>query len=84
MVITGGRVAVAHGQPLTPREVLILDGMARGHTKGEIGDRLGLKESTIRSYTRRINVKLGAKNARHAIALGFVHGYLKTGKRVTS
>lgn len=68
---------VGVGEPLNPREIQILDGMARGLTAPRLGAKLGVTEHTIRTYTARIRIKLGAVNAPHAVALGFVRGYLK-------
>jgi two-component system nitrate/nitrite response regulator NarP len=44
---------------LTPRLLAVAKGVARGLANKEIGARLGLTESTVKSYLSRIYVELG-------------------------
>jgi two-component system invasion response regulator UvrY len=61
---------------LTPREVETLQWVALGLTHTQVGRRLGLTESTVSTYLRRIRTKLHASNkadlTRRAIELGYV------------
>lgn len=69
---------------LNERELQVLAGIARGLTAYQIGKRLGLTENTIRTYSMRIRVKMGALSSAHAVALGFENGYLLVRERVAS
>jgi DNA-binding NarL/FixJ family response regulator len=61
---------------LTPREIETLQWVALGLTHTQVGRRLGLTESTVSTYIRRIRTKLHAANkadlTRRAIELGYV------------
>lgn len=54
---------------LTNRELQILNLSSHGDTNREIGIELHLSEATIKSYFKKILVKLGAKNKTHAVAI---------------
>ncbi|NMO49665.1 response regulator transcription factor [Actinoplanes sp. TBRC 11911] len=64
------------GSELTPREIETLQWVALGLTHTQVGRRLGLTESTVSTYIRRIRTKLHASNkadlTRRAIELGYV------------
>jgi DNA-binding NarL/FixJ family response regulator len=64
------------GGQLTDRELQILRGMSLGHSNKHIGRNLFLSEDTIKSHTRRVFVKLGARDRAHAVALGLRSGLL--------
>lgn len=64
------------GQPLTKRELQVLAGVAHGRTIHEIGSKLYLSESTVRTYMRCARRKLGARNRAHAATIAFVRGLL--------
>jgi DNA-binding NarL/FixJ family response regulator len=76
--ITGRHLpgAVDPGPELTPREIETLQWVALGLTHTQVGRRLGLTESTVSTYIRRIRTKLHASNkadlTRRAIELGYV------------
>lgn len=62
--------AVRVGQEgLTPREVRALRLLAEGHANRVIAERMCVSESTVKSYLRSINAKLGAENRTHAVAI---------------
>jgi DNA-binding NarL/FixJ family response regulator len=68
------------GQALTEREVQVLRLMAEGATDQAIGSRLGLSRWTIKTYVRRIVVKLNAGDRTSAVAQGYEHGWLIPGR----
>ncbi|RYG14663.1 MAG: helix-turn-helix transcriptional regulator [Burkholderiales bacterium] len=55
---------------LSGRELQVLRLLAEGHRNREIAQRLFVSETTVKAHLRNINVKLGADNRTHAIALG--------------
>ncbi|MFI9101778.1 LuxR C-terminal-related transcriptional regulator [Streptomyces fildesensis] len=71
-----GRMSPGEGQCLARREVETLRLIAKGYTHGQIARRMGLTESTVNTYVKRIRAKLNAGNkaelTRKAIALGYV------------
>lgn len=64
------------GDPLSGREIEILELVADGRSSSEIGRRLFLAEETVRSYRRTILAKLAARNAAHAVRIGISRGYV--------
>jgi DNA-binding CsgD family transcriptional regulator len=65
------------GDPLSFRELQVLQGMASGRSNGQIGATLFLSEDTIKSHSRRLFKKLGARDRAHAVWLGVVEGHLQ-------
>ncbi|MEV4352434.1 LuxR C-terminal-related transcriptional regulator, partial [Actinoplanes sp. NPDC049596] len=67
---------VARAPRLTEREAETLRWVAQGLTHGQAGQRMGLSESTVDTYVKRIRAKLLAGNkaelTRRAIELGYV------------
>lgn len=61
---------------MTPRERQILALLAEGLTNAEIGAALGVSENTIKTMLKRAYVRLGARNAPHAVTLTRRHGFL--------
>ena len=55
-------------EPLSPRELEVLELIARGHTNREIAGRLFLSLHTIKVHARNIYGKLGASNRTQAVA----------------
>lgn len=65
--------ALCHGDvrtenPLSPREVEVLELLAQGFAKKEVADQLGLSYHTVALYVRNIFKKLEAPNIAAAIA----------------
>lgn len=60
---------------LTPRELEVIDLHAKGLTRKEIADALGVSHSTAFTHSRNIHRKLGSKSMAHAIAI--FTGYTK-------
>ena len=64
------------GAGLTERERQILLGMSEGKSNSVIGRDLFLTEDTIKSNTRQLFLKLGARDRAHAVLLGLRHDLL--------
>lgn len=69
---------------LTAREREILRMVGRGHSNGEVADRLGLSVETVKSHVRRVLGKLGARNRCHAVALAYEYGVFTPGGPTTT
>jgi LuxR family maltose regulon positive regulatory protein len=54
-------------EPLTPRELEVLELIAQGLSNREIGERLFIALNTVKGHTRRIYGKLGVKNRTQAV-----------------
>lgn len=63
-------------QALTELEHRVLRGMSLGHTNHEIGRHLSLSEQVVKTRSRTVLVKLGARDRAHAVALGLRGGLL--------
>ena len=70
----GGREAPAEpgtatngSQPLTPREMDILWGIAKGFTYGELAERLKISKQTVPVHIKNIYRKLQANNRSEAV-----------------
>ncbi len=62
---------------LTDREFDTLKGMAQGKSMKEIGVDIGLSENTVKTHTRQVFRKLGARERAQAVAIGFRRGILR-------
>ena len=65
-----GSLHAAERKPvsLSEREEAIMRGYADGLTTQQVGERLGLSENTVKTYTRRALMKLDARTRSQAIA----------------
>jgi NarL family two-component system response regulator LiaR len=61
---------------LTPRELEILEAIAAGLSNREIGDKLFVSENTVKTHSRRLFDKLGAKRRTQAVQLGQAAGLI--------
>ena len=61
---------------LTPRELEILEAIAAGLSNREIGDKLFVSENTVKTHSRRLFDKLGAKRRTQAVQLGKAAGLI--------
>lgn len=61
---------------LDDREIFILTSLANGETYLDIMTELDIKKGTMSEYRKRLFLKLGAKTAAHAVALGYHKGIL--------
>lgn len=64
--------------PLTSREIGILDLIARGESSKTIGAIVGLGEQTIKNYVLKILDKTGTHNRAHAAAVAAQRGWLSS------
>lgn len=74
--ITGRLVGSAAMEPLTPREIAVLQGVARGESNVEIAQALVVTENTVRMHVRNLLEKLRLENrvqaAVYAVQQGLV------------
>lgn len=61
------RVDDRTGMGLSKRETEVMDLIARGHSNGEIAQRLFLSEKTVKNHVNRIYAKLGVESRGTAI-----------------
>jgi len=59
----------AGGDPLTRKEVRVLQLLAEGYSNSAMADKLFVSDSTVRTHLRNINLKLGAKSRTQAVAM---------------
>lgn len=56
-------------EPMTRKEIQVLQLVAEGCSNCDIAGRLGLSDSTVRTHLRSINNKLGARSRAEAVAI---------------
>ncbi|MFN8466362.1 MAG: response regulator transcription factor [Caldilineaceae bacterium] len=66
-------------EPLTARELEVLQLLAEGQTNRQIADRLIVTERTVKFHVSSILAKLGAGNRTEAVALANQRGLVKPG-----
>ncbi len=70
-VLLAGAVGRAHAdvldEPLTPREIDVLELLAEGLPNKAIADRLGISDQTVKFHVASIAGKLGASNRTDAV-----------------
>ena len=69
--------ATRGGEALAPRLQEILTHMSEGASRPEIGRRLGISESTVRSHSKAIFERLGVNERAHAVAIAIRTGLIK-------
>jgi DNA-binding NarL/FixJ family response regulator len=69
----GGRVP---GEPLTAREVQVLELLAEGLPNKAIAVRLGISDQTVKFHVAAISGKLGAANRTEAVRLAVRRGLI--------
>ena len=75
--LSGAPAAAADGQLLTPREMDILWGIAKGFTYGELAERLQISKQTVPVHIRNIYRKLEANNRSEAVYEASRRGLIK-------
>lgn len=63
-------------EPLTQKEIAILQLVADGHANKQIATRLNLSVETIKAHLKTIFSKLGAHDRTHAVTLAARRGYI--------
>lgn len=66
--------------PLTPREVEILDCVARGNSNKEIADILGISDQTVKNHITSILRKLQVNDRTQAVIYALRHGWIRLGE----
>jgi two-component system nitrate/nitrite response regulator NarL len=69
--------AIARREPLSERERSILEPVARGHSSREIGQRLFIAPSTVKTYMARVYKKLGVHGHTAAVVEALRRGELR-------
>jgi len=72
------------GEPLSAREREILGHMADGLEDQDIGRKLFMARDTVKTYNRRMFVKLGVHSRAAAVSAGYRLGLLDTGRNCCS
>jgi DNA-binding CsgD family transcriptional regulator len=62
--------------PLTPRELQVLDGAARGETAQQTSERLGIEGTTVKYHRTGLMRKLGTTTIAGAVAIGVRRGLI--------
>jgi len=64
-------------EPLTQREVEVLQRVAEGNRNRDIADRLFISEETVKVHIKHIMEKLGASDRTQAVAIGIRRGIIQ-------
>jgi LuxR family maltose regulon positive regulatory protein len=73
--------AIGLAEPLSSRELEVLDLIAAGLTNQQIAARLYVSVHTVKSHARNIYAKLGVSSRTQAAATGRALGLLRAGRR---
>lgn len=68
------RPSTPQGEPLTPREMVVLQHMVQGLSNKEIARALGVSENTVKTHVRHILAKLNARSRVEAVTYALQHG----------
>ncbi|HKY83379.1 MAG TPA: response regulator transcription factor [Anaerolineales bacterium] len=68
--------APANVEPLTPRELEVLQLVAQGLANKAIAARLGIRESTVKDHVNSFLGKLGAQSRTEAVTVALRHGLI--------
>ncbi len=68
--------ATSLAQPLSPREVEAVTHLAKGFSRAQIAQEMGISEHTLRVYIEAARHKLGALNTTHAVARALSSGVI--------
>jgi DNA-binding NarL/FixJ family response regulator len=64
---------------MTPRELEVLSGVARGSSNKIIASNLGISEHTVKNHLKSILSKLNASDRTHAVMIALKRGFLDMG-----
>ena len=59
----------ALAEPLTRKEIRVLQLLAEGYSNGAMAEKLFVSDSTVRTHLRNINMKLNARSRTQAVAI---------------
>ena len=71
-------------EPLSHRELEVLELVANGTTNREVAARLYISEATVKTHLLHIYAKLGVNDRAAAVAEAFEQGLLRPGRRTSS
>jgi DNA-binding NarL/FixJ family response regulator len=74
--VAGRLVDLLHENPLTPREISVLQEVAAGARNREIGERLSMAEETVKVHVKHVLDKLGARDRTHAVVIALRRGII--------
>lgn len=63
-------------EPLTEREIEVLQRIAAGHSNREVGDQLSVSEDAIKARMKSILAKLSARDRTHAVSIALKRGII--------
>ncbi|WBB60915.1 response regulator transcription factor [Streptomyces sp. WMMC500] len=66
---------------LTPRELEVLESLARGHSNAELAARFRLSEATVKTHVARILAKLQLRDRAQAVIAAYETGLITPGSR---
>jgi len=66
-------------EQLTPRELEVLELLARGRTNAEIASALFLSEGTVKTHVAHVLSKLRLRDRTHAVVYAYEHGIVRPG-----
>jgi len=72
----GSRQRAATGRTLSPRERVVLEHLAAGHSTEEVAASLHISSVTVRNHIQRLLSKLGAHSRLEAVAIGIEVGVI--------
>jgi len=72
----GDALDAVAAEPLTPREVDVLELLAEGLSNKGIAARLGISDQTVKFHVAAVAAKLGAHNRTEAVRLGVRRGLI--------
>lgn len=64
---------------LTPRELQVLEALARGHSNAELAGRFQLSEATVKTHVARILSKLRLRDRAQAVIAAYETGLISPG-----
>jgi len=69
--------ADAMKEPLTRKEIRVLQLLAEGYSNNAMAEKLFVSDSTVRTHLRNINMKLDAKSRTQAVAIARKLGVIR-------
>ncbi|MDA3647855.1 response regulator transcription factor [Saccharopolyspora indica] len=71
-----GQMRRPASEPLSQRELEVLELISRGSTNREAAKQLFISEATVKTHLLHVYAKLGVNDRAAAVAAAFTHGYL--------